>query len=132
MPFATGLHAARGLVLICTCVAHLKIQLHEARAMCQMYIVMQTCVCREAAHAHVDNSLPFELKALEAALTHAISLMEADALKLFKDIQPILEALSFKVRYLSCLSCKLTDRHSCFGQATGARKLGLITKPFAT
>lgn len=51
----------------------------------------------ESAHAHVDNNLPFELKALEAALTHAITLMETDAVKLNKKIQPILECLSYKV-----------------------------------
>lgn len=56
-------------------------------------------LCRESAHPHVDNDLPFELKALEAALTHALLLMEEDAVNLHKQISPMLGKLSFKVAH---------------------------------
>ena len=64
--------------------------------------------CRESAHAHVDNDLPFELKALEAVLTHALLIMEEDAVNLHKQISPMLEKLSFKVSPVYCyeFSCK--------------------------
>ncbi len=55
------------------------------------------CICRESAHTHVDNNLPFELKVLEAALTHAVTVMEQDAVKLNQQISPILESLAYKV-----------------------------------
>lgn len=45
----------------------------------------------------MDNDLPFELKALEAALTHAVLVMEEDAVNLNKQITPMLENLSYKV-----------------------------------
>ena len=54
-------------------------------------------ICRDSAHAHVDNDLPFELKALEAALSHAVLVMEEDAVRLDKQITPMLEKLSMKV-----------------------------------
>jgi len=55
------------------------------------------CICRESAHTHVDNNLPFELKVLEAALTRAVTMMEQDAVKLNQQISPILESLAYKV-----------------------------------
>lgn len=68
--------------------------------------VIKHCVCRESAHTHVDNNLPFELKALEAALTHAVTIMEEDAVQLNKQVSPILESLSYKV--LSPCACAYT------------------------
>ena len=62
--------------------------------------------CRESAHAHVDNDLPFELKALEAALTHAVLVMEEDALDLNKRIGPMLERLSLKVGWHKGCLCR--------------------------
>ena len=59
--------------------------------------------CREPAHKHVDNDLPFELKALEAALTHAVLVMEEDAVKLNKHISAMLEKLAFKVPAGMCI-----------------------------
>ncbi len=55
------------------------------------------CICRESAHTHVDNNLPFELKVLEAALTHAVTMMEQEALKLNQQISPVLQSLAYKV-----------------------------------
>lgn len=52
---------------------------------------------RESAHAHVDNNLPFELKALEAALTHAVIMMEEDAVQLNNKVSPVLDCLAYKV-----------------------------------
>lgn len=47
----------------------------------------------------MDNDLPFELKALEAALTHALLIMEEDAVNLHKQISPMLGKLSFRVAH---------------------------------
>ena len=55
------------------------------------------CICRESAHVHVDSKLPFELKVLEAALTHAVTMMEEDAVALNKQVSPILDSLAYKV-----------------------------------
>lgn len=64
---------------------------------------ISACRCRESAHVHVDNNLPFELKVLEAALTHAVTMMEEDAIALNKQVSPILDSLAYKVleRYMS-------------------------------
>ncbi|DBA67525.1 TPA: hypothetical protein ACH3X2_001803 [Trebouxia sp. C0005] len=64
-----------------------------------MHRVSQSAVSYkgESAHTHVDNNLPFELKALEAALTHAVTMMEQEAVKLYQQISPILESLAYKV-----------------------------------
>ena len=58
---------------------------------------ISACICRESAHVHVDNNLPFELKVLEAALTHAVTMMEEDAVALNKQVSPILDSLAYKV-----------------------------------
>ncbi len=73
-------------------VQHDDIGHHPAGQQCR-----QACICRESAHTHVDNNLPFELKVLEAALTHAVTVMEQDAVKLNQQISPILESLAYKV-----------------------------------
>ncbi|DBB04147.1 hypothetical protein WJX77_012034 [Trebouxia sp. C0004] len=64
-----------------------------------MHLVSQSAVSYkgESAHTHVDNNLPFELKVLEAALTHAVTVMEQDAINLNQQISPILESLAYKV-----------------------------------
>lgn len=55
-------------------------------------------LCSESAHVHVDHKLPFELRALEAALASALHAMEDDARMLTEHIQPILEGLTREVK----------------------------------
>ncbi|DBB07621.1 hypothetical protein WJX82_008530 [Trebouxia sp. C0006] len=64
-----------------------------------MHRVSQSAVSYkgESAHTHVDNNLPFELKVLEAALTHAVTMMEQEAVQLNQQISPVLESLAYKV-----------------------------------
>ena len=54
-------------------------------------------LCSESPHVHVDHKLPFELRALEAALASALHAMEDDARTLTEHIQPILEGLTREV-----------------------------------
>ena len=60
---------------------------------------------------HVDHKLPFELRALEAALAAALHAMEEDARMLTEHIEPILEGLTREVNVFCsfasacCIDC---------------------------